>query len=269
MSGSYMVSRFSHMATWTPYVEQREWTKWMLGNSRNMNIKTLLLSLTLLVGASASAQHKTGMIFKDGVFVIPTEEDALEQFVGKGNREPALAILTQTLDSRSASALNALADNLVRIMLDDDNPLVRFDARLLLEQAARGIGGGTPYSRMQQTFTTLYEASSDAEVAARNLQSVYVSGRPDYVRNLHASAPKPEKACTIPGPQWSIVTADGIVIEGPEVKEEDFCPYDQNAWCLAGKILVDNKDSAVNEFELRPHCFGDAYYDGTWWERMH
>ena len=84
-------------------VERREWMKRMLGNGSNMNIKTLLLSLTLLVGASASAQHKTGMIFKDGVLVIPTEEDALEQFVGTGNREPALAILTQTLDSRSAS----------------------------------------------------------------------------------------------------------------------------------------------------------------------
>ena len=241
----------------------------MLGNSSNMRIKTLLLSLTLLVGASASAQHKSGMIFKDGVFVIPTEEDALEQFVGKGNREPALAILTQTLDSRSASALDALADDLVRIMLDDDNSLVRFDARLLLEQAARGIGGGTPYARMQQTFINLYEASSDAEMAARNLQSVYLSGRPEYVRNLHASATKPEKACVRPGLQISFVTVDGIVIEGPEVKEEDFCPYDQNAWCMAGKILVYNKDSAVNEFEVLPTCFGSVYRDGTWWEVRH
>ena len=257
------------MATWTPKVERREWTKRMLGNSSNMRIKTLLLSLTLLVGASASAQHKSGMIFKDGVFVIPTEEDALEQFVGKGNREPALAILTQTLDSRSASALDALADDLVRIMLDDDNSLVRFDARLLLEQAARGIGGGTPYARMQQTFINLYEASSDAEMAARNLQSVYASGRPDYVRNVHASATKPEKACTIRGAQWSIITIDGTVIEGPEVKEEDYCPYEQNAWCMTGKILSDNGDSAVNELEVRPTCFGSVYRDGTWWEEMH
>ena len=257
------------MATCTPKVERRELTKRMLSNNRNMRIKTLLLSLTLLVGASASAQHKSGMILKDGVFVIPTEEDALEQFVSKGNREPALAILTQTLDSRSASALDALADDLVRIMLDDDNSLVRFDVRLLLEQAARGIGGGTPYARMQQTFITLYEASSDAEMAARNLQSVYLSGRPEYVRNQHASATKPEKACTKRGLQMSFITDDGIVIEGPEVKEEDFCPYDQNAWCMAGKILVDNGDSAVNEFEVRPTCFGSVYRDGTWWEEMH
>ena len=234
-----------------------------------MNIKTLLLSLTLLVGASASAQHKTGMILKDGVFVNPTEEDALEQFVAMGNREPALAILNQTLDSRSASALDVLADNLVRIMLDDDDPLVRFDARLLLEQAARGIGGGTPYARMQQTFINLYEASPDAEVAARNLQSVYVSGRPDYVRNVHASAPRPEKACTIRGLQMSFITDDGIVIEGPEVKEEDYCPYEQNAWCMTGKILLDNGYSAVNEFEVLPTCFGSVYRDGTWWEVRH
>ena len=269
MSGSYMVSRFSHMATWAREVERREWTKRMLRNDRNMSIKTLLLSLTFLVVASASAQHKTGMILKDGVFVIPTEEDALEQFVIKGNREPALAILTQTLDSRSASALDALADNLVRIMLDDDDPLVRFDVRLLLEQAASGIGGGTPYAGMQQTFITLYEASSDAEMAAENLQSVYVSGRLDYVRNVHESAAKPEKACTIREPQWSIITADGIVSDEPELKEEDICPYDQNTWCMAGKILMYNKDSAVNEFEVRPTCFGSVYRDGTWWEVRH
>lgn len=265
MSGSYMVSQFNHMATWTPKVERREWTKRMLGNSSNMRIKTLLLSLTLLVVASASAQHKTGMIFKDGVFVIPTEEDALEQLVSKGNRAPALAILTQTLDSRSASALDALADDLVRIMLEDDDSLVR----LLLEKAARGFGGGTPYARMQQTFIALYETSSDAKMAARNLQSVYASGRPDYVRNVHASATKPEKACVRPGLQISFVTVDGIVIEGPEVKEEDFCPYQQNTWCLAGKILVYNKDSAVNEFEVLPHCFGSVYHDGTWWQVRH
>ena len=106
------------------------------------------------------------MIFKDGVFVIPTEEAALEQFAGKGDHEPALAILTQTLDRRSASVLDALADELVRIMLDDDDSIVRIDARLLLEKAARGFGGGTPYERMQQTFIDLYEGASDAEMAA-------------------------------------------------------------------------------------------------------
>lgn len=241
----------------------------MLINSRNVNIKTCFLFFTLLVSASASAQHKTGMIFKDGVFVVPTEEGAIEQFVGKGNREPALAILTQMLDSRSASALDALADDLVRVMLDDDNSLVRFDARLLLEQAARGIGGGTPYTRMQYTFITLYEASSDAEMAARNLQSVYASGRPDYVRNVHASAIKPEKACTIRGAQWSIITADGIVSDEPELKEEDICPYKQNTWCMSGKILLLNKDSAVNEFEVLPVCFGSVYENGQWWRVMH
>jgi len=238
-------------------------------NNKNMNIKILLLSLTLLVGASASAQHKTGMIFKDGVFVNPTEETALEQFISKGNSEPALAILNQTLDSQSASALDALADDLVRIMLYDDNSIVRLDARFLLEKAARGFGGGTPYTRMQQVFINLYEASSDAEMAARNLQSVYASGRPDYVRNVQASATKPEKACTKRGLQMSIVTADGIVTDEPELKEEDYCPYDENTWCMAGKILVYNKDSAVNEFEVLPHCFGHVYRDGQWWEVMH
>lgn len=233
-------------------------------NNRNVNIKTLLLALTLLVVASASAQQKTGMIFKDGGFVNPTEEDALEQFIGKGNREPALAILTQTLDSRPASMLDALADNLVRIMLDDDDSLVRLDARFLLEKAAHGFGG-TPYTRMQQVFIDLYEASSDEKMAGRNLQSVYASGRPDYVRNVHASAAKPEKACTIRGVQWSIITADGIVSDEPELKEEDICPYKQNTWCMSGKILVLNKDSAANEFEILPVCFGDVYEDGQWW----
>ena len=106
-------------------------------------------------------------------------------------------------------------------------------------------------------------------MAVRNLQSVYASGRPEYVRNLHASATKPEKACTKRGLQMSFVTDDGVVIEGPEVKEEDFCPYDQNTWCIAGKILEYNKDSAVNEFEVRPHCFGDVYRDGSWLEVMY
>jgi len=236
----------------------------MLTNNKNMNIKSFLLSLTLLVVASASAQHKTGMIFKDGVFVNPTEEAALEQFVSKGNSEPALAILTQTLDSRAVSDLDVLADNLVRIMLDDYDSMVRFDARLLLERAARGFGG-TPYTRMQQVFIDLYEASSDEKMAARNLQSVYASGRPDYVRSVHASAAKPEKPCTNPGLQWSIVTADGIVSDEPELKEEDICPYKRNTWCMAGKILVLNKDSTVNEFEVLPVCSGDVYYDGQWW----
>ena len=111
----------------------------MLSNKRSMKIKTLLLSLTLLVGASASAQPKVGMIFKDGVFVIPTEEDAIEQIISKGDYEPGLAILTQSLDYRPALVLDALADDLVRIMLDDDDSKVRLDARSLLEMAARGF----------------------------------------------------------------------------------------------------------------------------------
>ena len=67
----------------------------------------------------------------------------------------------------------------------------------------------------------------------------------------------------------SFVTAEDIVIEGPEVKEEDFCPYDQNTWCMAGEILVYNRDSAADAFEVLPRCFGNVYRDGRWKEVMH
>ena len=257
------------MATWTPKVKRREWTKRVLNNNRNMNIKILCLFLTFLVGASASAQHKTGMIFKDGAFVNPTAEAALEQFVGKGDHEPALAILTQALDNQPASVLDALADDLVRIMLDDNDFTVRLDARFLLEKAARGYGDGSPYTRMQQTFIDLYEASSDADMAAENLRSVYASGRPDYVRYVLASAAKPAKACTKRGLQMSFVTVDGIITEAPEVKEEKMCPYQRNTWCTAGKILVYNRDSVVSASEVLPLCFGHVYRDGQWWEVMY
>ena len=238
-------------------------------NNIDMNIKILFLFLTLFAGASTSAQHNTGMIFKNGAFVNPTAEAALEQFVGKGDHEPALAILTQTLNSQPVSVLDALANDLVRIMLDDNDFTVRLDARFLLEKAARGYGGGNPYTRMQQTFIDLYEASSDAEMAAENLRSVYASGRPDYVRNVLTSAAKPAKACTKRGLQMSFVTFDGIITEAPEVQEEDLCPYQQNTWCMAGKILVDNRDSAVSDSEVLPHCFGHVYHDGQWWEVMY
>ena len=121
---------------------------------------------------------------------------------------------------------------------------------------------------MQQTLVDLYEGASDAEMAAKNLCSVCAAGRPDYVRNVLASAAKPVTACTPRGLQMSIATADGIVTDERELKEEDYCAYDQNTWCMPGQILVDSGHSAVSHTEVRPFCFGDVYRGGSWWKVM-
>lgn len=230
--------------------------------SRDMKIKVLFLVLSLVASAPALKQYKRGMIFQDGIFVNPTEESALDEFFVKSDHDPAIAILTQTLEERPASELDAFADELVQIMLDHRDEIVRLDARFVLEKAARGDNGGTPYVRAQDTFIELYESLEGTAGGAQYLQAVYASGRGDYVQDVLRLANKPEKACVKRGLRMSIVGMP----EPPEEKE--LCPYKQYSWCAAAKVLVDNGDNAVSDLEALPLCFGYTYRDGQWWESI-
>ncbi len=68
-------------------------------------MKKLLLVLAFLIPVCASAQYKPGMIMEDGVWRAPTPQMALDAIATNPNsgRESAVAVLRQTMETRSAA----------------------------------------------------------------------------------------------------------------------------------------------------------------------
>ena len=126
-------------------------------------MKKLLHVLAFLIPVCASAQHKPGMIMEDGVWKAPTPQMALDAIATNPNsgRESALAVLRQTMETRSAAELDALADELGRLVREgtEDQWL---HATVVLELAAKeDYDEGTPYKRAANVFIQAYESLKD------------------------------------------------------------------------------------------------------------
>ena len=225
----------------------------------------IALMLTALLASGALAQTKDGMHFKNGVWIAPTPQSALDAILsGEGDgmvANHAAAVLRQKFDRRSAAELDAFAEELGRIFVEG-NYMQSVRAGSALTHATLESGEGIPYTKSRDLFIRIYESvrGTDVILASRALSKVFHTDGEDYVRDLFHKSPKPEKPCS-PG---------GIVSLG-ELPEEPVCPIEHDPWCDAGEILASNaiRNKLVPPLptdpppeDIYPYCYGWEVEDG-------
>ena len=173
------------------------------------------------------------------------------------NTANATKILTHNEAGFAQAELDAFADDLARIATTHEDTWVRFPMGMVLLGAAVGEYSGTPYLRAQDPLIELHKSAIGTKDEQGSLQSVYGSGRPDYVKDVFKASEKPAQTCV----------TGGLIEPLPEARKNDRCPCRRYTWCAAAWVLIDKEgEGLVTKEEVYPHCFGMAARDGKWWD---
>lgn len=210
--------------------------------------KVMMLLAALLLPAALVAQEtvpERGMVLEEGTWQAPTPATALRALVNREGihpRDPAVALLRQTFEPRSASELEAFADQLTRIMLESDDETAR-DARLVLLVAASNDypeEEGIPYTGAVDAFIRVYEAQEDkaSDEAWNAMAWISDTGGIEYIIETFNTAEIPPRCLQHAPPDP----------EG-EIPVEDPC-QPRSRWCSAGLYLFGT-----------PHAPDDEEYD--------
>ena len=216
-------------------------------------MKAIILSALIgLLAFSAFAQSKKGMHFKDGIWVAPTPQSALDAIYSKTGRvDHAIAVLRQTHSKHQNAELDAFADELITIFLEGDYGMSA-KAATILSLAGKGHGGGVPYERAKHLFMDIYKeyTGTDVVMALSALYGVFDSGGESMIRDMFHKSTKPAQACD----------------PSMHVYNRARCPYYHEPWCDAGYILVTNSLSDLTLVspvstdptpdDIFPYCFG-------------
>ncbi len=222
-------------------------------------MKKLVLSLLVLMlpavaaAQEAKVQYKEGMVMENGTWRKPTPETALRDIMMPGgmSMNAAVAVLRQTFDARSASELDAFADQLMRLAREGTEAQWVEATVALIIAAKKDYEGGTPYVGAVDAAIRFYESfeGRTSRQASRALRVVIRAGGEDYVRKLFESSEPPTKPCLDSYPK---------LLPGEELPpREAFCPY-TSAWCVAGKLLILNSNGTPDDYMLRLTCLGYA-----------
>lgn len=126
--------------------------------------------------------------------------------------------------------------------------------------AGRVNGEGIPYTKSKHIFMSIYESldGSDMALKARALTGVFRSSGEDMIRAMFHNSSKPEEPCN-----------PGMALGAPNK-----CPYNNDSWCAAGRILARNAmknaptiralPSDPTPDDILPHCF-DQVREGDRW----
>lgn len=215
-----------------------------------------------LLAFSAIAQPKRGLHFKNGTWIAPTPQSALDAiYMNTGRIDYAIAVLRQTHSKHQNAELDAFADELVSIFLEGEYGMSA-TAQTVLSMAGKSHGEGIPYERSKHLFMSIYEEKKGADVimALRVLSGVFHSGGESMVRDVFHKSIKPAQACK-PSMRANV---------DPKTR----CPYFHEPWCDAGYILVlnamDDKPLVIpvstdpTPDDILPHCFGQ-FKEGDKW----
>ena len=201
-----------------------------------MKILTPLLLLLASLGTAEEAvavQRKPGMIEEGDAWKVPTPQTALRALLEEENHYPVVAVLRQTMETRPAAELDALAEELMMLILEGTLEQ-SYDAKLALREAGSEGGDGTRYAKAKDIFVRIFESFEDPTDpdAFSALNRVYRTGGAEYVRAVFRSSKQPPSRC--PGGQQVIRR---INQPPPEPHSEDlwYCP--RSLWCNAGRIL--------------------------------
>ena len=218
-------------------------------------MKKLLMLCLLLPATVAAQQGRTparGLVLDDaGELRPPTPALAMQALMepkqGHNNPdEPAIAVLRQTYEPRSAAELDLLVARLAQVALEGEGEPQRY-ARLALSAAADdGEGRGTPYPGALSALIGVYERAieQDDDYAQRHLFSIYFAGSrgEGYVAGVLQTTPVPSR-CMPTG----LVERDGLAADG--IDPNNPCP-NESPWCDAGVILRDFQHAAAPDDRL-------------------
>ncbi|MCY4672281.1 MAG: hypothetical protein OXD43_00695 [Bacteroidetes bacterium] len=232
-------------------------------------MKAIVFSALIgLLAFSAIAQPKSGLHLKDGTWIAPTPQSALDVIsMNTGRIDYAIAVLRQTHSKHKNAELDAFADKLVSIFLEGEFGMSA-TAATVLNMAGKDHGEGMPYERSKHLFMSIYEEKKGADVimATRALSGVFHSGGESMIRDMFHKSIKPAQACN---PSMRVNNRDGSKVD-PKTR----CPYYHEPWCDAGNILVLNlmNDKPVvspvstdpTPDDILPHCFGQ-FKEGDKW----
>ena len=194
----------------------------------------LLIVLAILIPGTSVAQsrYEAGKVKQNGGWVNPTPETALDALKTQttDRTKPAVAVLRQTFEPHSKAGLDALADELGRIIRTGTNAEAYMASQVLRQASELLYGGGVPYARSADVFISVFESFEDRNQprAIRALHGAFHSGGEEYVRKLFTSSKQPP-ACKLCGGTSGI---DCEAVENP-------CP-NKGPWCQAGGILARN-----------------------------
>ena len=229
-----------------------------------VEMRKLVLLMAVLFSGVVMAQETTerredGWVFvKDGNGVItrsffsPTPQIALEAIQTKGDGWYASMVLEQTAERRSPAELDAFADDLARLVLENPTRIVAANALSALAWATRDEEN--PYERGLEVLIDIYEAMDGTEAVStfRALLSIFdAAGGEDYLKNLYSSLERPEKPCWLPPSSVPIV--DGKRLEPPRPPKEEWCPY-ETQWCEVGDVLAKREVEGIDPFLVYSTC---------------
>ena len=113
--------------------------------------------------------------------------------------DAAVAVLRQTIETRSPTELDAFADELGRLLIESLQPQHRFVATLALWEASKRDYDGIPYRRAMDVLIHAYESlkGHDYEKAQVVLAYVGMAGGADYLRGILSQACRPRSLAFI------------------------------------------------------------------------
>jgi len=197
-----------------------------------------LLTLLLLLPATAAAQQEKnrlgGMVLDGGEVRTPTPALAMKALLEPFRQHqrphaPAVAVLRQRYESRSAVELDAMVEDLVRLVLGSDRD-ASLRAQLALMGAGQEAGHGTRHPGAVSGLIRAYETARASEHHAFPnliLSTVLYAGAEGYVVELLETSEQPAPCV----PSGDADTANP-------------CP-NESAWCDAAMVLHDRRHEAA------------------------
>ncbi len=222
---------------------------------RMAGLAAALFAAPHLAAAPASGQDRehdappmSGMVLDADEWRIPTPETALRALLdeeGRSPNAPAIAVLRQRFEDRSASELEAFASRLARIIVEGGEAEAnRAVLALLIAAGGDDAGAGTPYAGSAKAFATVYESHLDKTSVEAWQALAYVDqvGGVDYIAEVWRGAEAPP-VCLLGGAVEASTP--------PPPGAADSCRT-RSEWCSAGRHLLGTpRGPSEEEFEAR------------------
>lgn len=223
-------------------------------------MKNLLVSLLICAfSVCADAQHKLGMLNKNGVWYTPTTSEVIDKVMSGDSKGElsGVSILRGTLLELPVSDLDAFADELGRIIVEGTRRQALLASSILYRSVRNDGKQDNPYFRSRDVLRRAYDGVRNKSYRKSRsvLRALVLAGDEDYVHDVFAASKKPEQSCS----------------NTAQAKNPD-CPLNENEWCVAGDVLIGFAlrfpealtKPAPDPDEVLPHCFGSVKQDGEW-----
>jgi hypothetical protein len=207
--------------------------------------------LPTVVAAQQEPVPARGLVLdEEGELRPPTPALAMQALLGPRQgyndpNDPAIVVLRQTYEPRSAAELDVLVAEIAQIAFEGEGNS-RTYARDALRAAAHEEGRGTPFRGALSALIRLHDRALERADGSADeyLFDLYFAGSEGeaYVVSVFEQTPIPPR-CMPTGR----VERDGFVAMG--ISPNNPCP-NESSWCDAGVILHDFQHAAAPDDEL-------------------